>query len=87
MRSVVSVLILARLPLTARMRQYRDHGAIAAAEIEEANGPGLAVLYAYHHHQGRPADIDTATWDVLQAADQPPKARLNLPVRIFSTRP
>ena len=74
-RTVASLLILARLPLTQRMKSYRDHGIIAAAELAELGAPPLAIDYALHHHGDRPASIDAPAWDALLAADEPENAR------------
>lgn len=74
-RTVASLLILARLPLTERMKSYCDHGIIAAAELAELGAPSLAIDYALHHHGDRPASIEAPVWDVLQAADEPANAR------------
>jgi len=72
-RSVASLLILARLPLTERMRTYRDHGIVAARELAGLSVPSLVVDFAMHHHRERPATIGPAIWDVLVASDQPAK--------------
>jgi hypothetical protein len=83
-RSVASVLILLRLPLTVRMRAYRDHGMLAAGELAGLSVPSLVVDFALHHHGPRPATIDPRVWDVLMAADQPAKPWSRLPGRITS---
>lgn len=83
-RSVASVLILLRLPLTVRMQVYRDHGMLAARELAELSVPSLVVDFALHHHGPRPATIDPGVWDVLVAADQPAKPWSRLPGRITS---
>jgi putative nucleotidyltransferase with HDIG domain len=72
-RSVASVLILLRLPLSERMQSYRDHGLIAARELGALGAPSLAIDFAMHHHGPRPPTIDAAEWDVLVSADQAPK--------------
>lgn len=72
-RSFASVAILAGLPLSARMTTYRDHGMIAAAELGRAGASSLAVDFALHHHDRRPATIPSDVWEVLVTADQPPK--------------
>lgn len=72
-RSTASVLILLRLPLTERMRTYRDHGMVAARELAELGVPSLVVDFAMHHHGRRPPTIDPGIWDALVAADQPAK--------------
>lgn len=72
-RSVASLLILARLPLTSRMRAYRDHGLSGAAELVRLGAPPVAIDFAMHHHGRRPPTIEPALWDLLVAADEPPK--------------
>ena len=72
-RTAASLAIRLRLPLTTRWRLYRDHGEIAAGELESLGCEGLIVDFARHHHGGRPGGIPAATWDLLQLADQPPK--------------
>lgn len=74
-RTVASLLIKLRLPLNRRMAIYRDHGAVAAAELRELGAPRLVVDFALHHHGDRPPTIDQDTWAVLQAADQPANTR------------
>lgn len=73
-RSVASVLILLGLPLSERMETYRDHGMVAARELAALSVPSLVVDFAIHHHGERPPTIDIATWELLIAADEPPKA-------------
>jgi putative nucleotidyltransferase with HDIG domain len=70
-RSVASVLILLRLPLSERMRTYRDHGMVGARELAVLSMPSIVVDFAMHHHGRRPPTIDPGTWDALVAADQP----------------
>lgn len=72
-RSIASLLILMGIDLPERVRLYRDHGVEGARELGHALAPSLAIDFAIHHHGDRPASIDTATWDLLVAADQPPK--------------
>lgn len=72
-RSIASLLIILRLPLTARMRAYRDHGLIGAAELARIGAPSLAIDFAMHHHGRRPPTIDAHVWDLLVEADEPPK--------------
>lgn len=85
-RSVASLLILVGLPLTERMRIYRDHGMVAARELASLGAASVVIDFALHHHGARPPTIDPATWDVLIAADQPPKALPGRRRRITSTR-
>lgn len=84
-RSLASVLILLGLPLTDRMRAYRDHGLIGARELGSVSAPALAIDFAIHHHRERPESIDPGTWETLISADQPPKASSKLARRITST--
>lgn len=72
-RSVASLLILFGLPLTERMKAYRDHGIVAARELGPLSVPSLVVDFAIHHHGERPPTIDAEHWDVLVAADQAAK--------------
>jgi hypothetical protein len=74
-RSMASLLILLGLPMTSRMRAYRDHGAVGSGELSETGAGVLAVEFAKHHHGARPSSIDPDVWDALIAADQPPKTR------------
>jgi putative nucleotidyltransferase with HDIG domain len=74
-RSVATLLILLRLPLSERMTEYRDHGQIGAHELAELDAPLIAIEFARHHQGDRPETIEPHVWDVLLAADQPPKAR------------
>lgn len=72
-RSFASMAIRLGLPLTTRWRLYRDHGEIAARELAGLGCQRLIVDFARHHHGERPPGIPSATWDLLQLADQPPK--------------
>jgi len=72
-RSLASVLIGLRVPLTSRMRAYRDHGEIGASELAAVGCEDLVVDFAREHHGARPPSIDRETWELLQRADQPPK--------------
>ena len=84
-RSIASILIIARLPLTRRFRAYRDHGMLAARELGRLGAPGLAIDFALHHHGRRPPSIDQPTWELLVAADRPPKPSAMPWGRITST--
>lgn len=72
-RVVASLLILCRVPLRGRLLAYREHGEIAAGELELMGSEPLVIDFARHHHRRRPMTIDVTTWDLLQSADQPPK--------------
>jgi putative nucleotidyltransferase with HDIG domain len=70
-RSLASILILLRLPLSGRMIAYRDHGLVGAHELAALSVPSLVVDFAMHHHGSRPPTIEPRVWDALVAADQP----------------
>lgn len=57
-----------------RAAAYRDHGPIGAEELAQAGADSLVVEFARHHHDTRPAGIDSRTWALLETADQPVKA-------------
>lgn len=67
-RVAASIAIRLRLPLGPRFALYRDHGALAAAEL--AGETSLVVDFARHHHGRRPGSIPEEDWGVLVAADQ-----------------
>ena len=83
-RSIASLLILMGVDPPVRVRVYRDHGVVGARELGRVLAPSLAIDFAIHHHGDRPASIDAATWEVLTAADQPPKASVWEGIRIIS---
>ena len=83
-RSVASVLIGLGTPLSDRMTAYRDHAMIGARELAAVGAPGLAIDFALHHQGERPSTIDPAVWEMLMAADQPPKTPAMLRRRITS---
>lgn len=64
-----SVCIRLGLPLTARMRLYRDHGTLAAAEL--ADEDRTVTEFTRHHHGQRPEWFDADDWELLVAADRP----------------
>ncbi len=68
-RSVATVLIFVRLPLTRRMALYRDHGKVGAAELEALGAPQVAVEFARHHQYGRPEGFPVEAWRTLRSAD------------------
>lgn len=74
-RVLASVSIKLGLPLTRRMRLYRDHGLIAAKELADLGAPALAIDFALHHHGDRPTSIPPKTWHLLEEADQPKTAK------------
>jgi putative nucleotidyltransferase with HDIG domain len=72
-RTIASLLIRLHLPLTRRVRIYRDHGAIGSTELAALGCEPLIVDFARHHHGHRPETIEPGIWEILQLADQPPK--------------
>lgn len=72
-RTIASLLILFGFEPSERIRAYRDHGVVGAGELGHALAPTLAIDFALHHHGERPTTIESQIWDVLIAADQPPK--------------
>jgi putative nucleotidyltransferase with HDIG domain len=77
-RSLASMLIRLRLPLTGRARLYRDHGEIGADDLARLGCETLVVAFARAHHGERPVSISRAHWELLQLADQPPKTGTKL---------
>ncbi len=75
-RVAASLLIKMGLPLTSKMKLYRDHGPVGAAELETAGSPPLVVEFARAHHGSRPAALSEEDWALLQSADVPSNARL-----------
>jgi len=75
-RSIASVLIAIKAPLPPRIEMYRDHGSIAAEELEAIGSAVLVIEFARHHHHSRPTGMDLASWAALTIADEPPKARV-----------
>lgn len=68
-RSIATVLDAFGLPMTGRMRIYREHGARGASVLQEAGCGSLAVAFARHHPAGPPDGIDPAQWHALLEAD------------------
>ncbi|MGH8915471.1 MAG: HDIG domain-containing metalloprotein [Acidimicrobiia bacterium] len=72
-RSLASILIRLRLPMTRRAALYRDHGEIGADELSGLGCEPIVVDFARAHHGPRPESVPETIWDLLQLADQPPK--------------
>ncbi|MCI0679110.1 MAG: hypothetical protein L0Z63_08750 [Actinobacteria bacterium] len=70
-RSVATVLMTLRAPMSPRMRMYRDHGELGARTLETAGAPTIAVAFAQHHQGERPAEIPDSDWALLIWADEP----------------
>ena len=68
-RSIATVLDSVGMPMTTRMRSYRDHGRRGAVALEEAGCGPLAVAFARYHPGPAPAGTDPARWKVLMDAD------------------
>lgn len=68
-RSIATVLDGFDLPVTARMRSYRDHGAIGADELAAAGCEPLVVDFARLHPGPPPPGEDPRRWQVLLDAD------------------
>lgn len=75
-RTYASVAIKFRLPMSARMRLYRDHGALGAEELTEVGSPAIVIDFARAHHGERPTSIEAEDWALLVSADEPPKPSL-----------
>lgn len=74
-RSLATIMIILRVAsLWDRAATYRDHGSVAARELESAGSAPLVVAFAMHHHGKRPDGVDATTWSVLMAGDEPVKA-------------
>ncbi|MFO7299142.1 MAG: HD domain-containing protein [Actinomycetes bacterium] len=68
-RSIVTVLMVLRVPLKGRWLAYAEHGKVGAEDLEKAGAPPLVVSFARHHQHGRPPDIAPEDWSVLNRAD------------------
>lgn len=71
-RSLATIAIKLRLPLSARWRQYRDHGVLGAAELTRLGAESLVIGFAREHHAGPPLGFDQAVWETLRRADVAP---------------
>ena len=68
-RSIATVLHSLGLPMTTRMRSYRDHGESGAVALETAGCGPLAIAFARNHPGPAPSGTDPARWEVLIDAD------------------
>jgi hypothetical protein len=68
-RSIATILDAAGMPMTSRMRMYRDHGRRGAIDLEEAGCGSLAISFARHHPGSAPPGTDRTRWKVLIDAD------------------
>jgi hypothetical protein len=69
-RSIATILDLLHLPMTERMRAYRDHGPRGAEDLEQARCGELAIAFARLHPAPPPEGFDERRWDALMAADE-----------------
>jgi hypothetical protein len=76
-RTWASLAIRLRVPLWARARIYRDHGPLAAVELERWGAERLVVEFTRHHHGRRPDTIEPSVWHRLEAADRLTVVRRN----------
>ncbi len=56
-------------------RIHRNHGPIGADELANRDTDDIVVDFARFHTAERPDSIDPESWDLLRAADTPPKTR------------
>jgi len=69
-RSCASLLAMAHLPVTRRMRSYLDHGVLGAADLGRAGESGIVVAFAGAHHTAiAPPGADPHDWAALRRAD------------------
>ena len=57
------------LPMSAKMRAYRDHGVSGAELLAAADAPALAVDFARRHPDPDPGVMDAEHWHILLEAD------------------
>ena len=68
-RVAASLAIRLRLPLRGRLRAYRDHGPLGAAELADLGAEPMVVDFTSAHHGSRPDSFDPADWALLTEAD------------------
>lgn len=68
-RSSATILDHLGLPLPASWMVYREHGAIGADLIRDADGGELAIAFARFHPGPVPPGIDADDWHALAEAD------------------
>ena len=68
-RSIATLCDAVDLPMTARMRDYRNHGPVGAERLQAAGASRLAVDFARRHPDPDPGPHDPATWALLLDAD------------------
>lgn len=78
-RTLASLAIKLGLPMTHRMRLYRDHPALGADELESAGCWENVVVFTRWHHGPRPESITPEDWELLIEADEPPKPLVRRP--------
>ncbi len=68
-RSIASFSMKLRLPDSRRVKLYRDHGILVAAELRGMGVEPMVSDYAEHHHGQRPRSINEHDWLLLHASD------------------
>ena len=68
-RVVATLLAMLRIPLSGRMAQYDQHGAIGADELSDLGEPDRMLEYVRFHHTSMPAGYPADEWSSLQGAD------------------
>lgn len=68
-RSIATLLMFARLPMTRRMKMYAQHGLLGANDLEAAGASELVIGFARYHQHGRPDWYPEDEWAVLRASD------------------
>lgn len=68
-RVLASILIKLGVRVGGRVATYRNHGALAAKELEAIGSHEKIVTYARHHHGKRPDWFTHTEWDLLSLAD------------------
>ncbi len=70
-RTVASLLAIARLPVSSRMRRYLDHGPIGAAMLDAVGESDIVVAFARDHRSHLPPrGVAPDDWATLRRADQ-----------------
>lgn len=68
-RSLATLMEMARLPLPARYRRYREHGALGAEDLVGIGLSGIIVEFARRHPGPAPHGVEPSRWQALLAAD------------------
>ena len=69
-RSCASLLAIAHIPVTSRMRSYLNHAVLGATDLAGSGESGIVLTFAREHHTAiAPTGTDEADWAVLRMAD------------------